>query len=194
MILWKRALTVGLFWFVAASTVVADPNVSDLLTGITLRHKWTGTCEADGCKFRSDYKPPFPFDYTKTEAILMVSVDSLRKPTTLHAVLKREVAGIRADEAIADYLEEDHEDAVEDGIATYKEKILGKTVGFIKYRAYGPIERGTTPTPFTVIHSISVTPDAVAYTHLISFFGLHEDEIRDDQQTLIRALIQKFKT
>ena len=193
MTLWRLTLVVGLLCFATASTALADVDLTGLVEGVALQHKWTGKCEATGCTFKSAYQPPFPFDYAKHEAILMVSLAPLSKPTTLNAALQKEIAGIREDEFLDEYAENDYQDAVEDRIAAFKEKILGKVIGFIKYRSRGPKDSKHTPNVFTVIHSVEVTPSTVAYTHLLTFFAAHQDEVRADQQTLIRALIKKIK-
>ena len=47
--------------------------------------------------------------------------------------------------------------------------------------------------PFTTIHGIVPAGNYVAYVHLMTFFGGHQDEVCADQITLLGELVKKLK-
>jgi len=181
----------GMVCLALTTVAMADADLSGLLDGVALQHKWNGKCEADHCKFASAYAPPFPFNYSKIESYLSVNVTPLSKRTTLNAVMHGEIEAIRDEQLVVDYMEDDHRDAVDRNIAAFKEKISGRTIGFIKYRSTGFKDRQT-PLPISVTLSYEVTPEAIYCTHLVTFFAAHWDETNADQLALIRAMIAKF--
>lgn len=107
---------------------------------------------------------------------------------SLSETVKSEVQEIRNELQIGDYLEEDGYNPV-DGIATYVEEINGTKVGFIKYRAVGVV--GKAPVmPRTTIHAIFIKKDRVFFVHSIVLFAGHQEEVRADQITIIKGLIE----
>lgn len=164
-------------------SLVAAINVKATLVPVKLKHKWQVQCNETMCGYKSRFKPPAPFP-GKNEAVMTVEVMPL-KHNNLDALLKSEVAGIRKSLEIDEGrgAAESDDRPTQKGIAVWKEKIEGKEVGFIRYRAHA-----NGPFFVTTIHGILLGADQECYVTLMTFYAGHQDETRADQQAILQAL------
>lgn len=179
----KRIIVV--IFFLAASTqvAVATTDVKSVLSKLPLQHKWQVQCNETMCDYKSTFKPPVPFP-GKNEAVMTVEVMPL-KHKNLDALLKSEVAGIRKSLEIDEgsgATESDNK-PTQKGIAVWKDKIEGKEVGFIRYRAHA-----SGPFFVTTIHGILLGTDQECYVTLMTFYAGHQDETRADQISILKTL------
>ena len=175
---WLLLLTVSL----AAPSSPQDEN--------NLLHDWKEVHEDGEIRLISNHPAPFPFSTKgEPEATLTISSEAVSpERKTLSKIIKSEVADIRKEIQIAEYMEEDGHKPNKD-IVTFYEVIEGVKVGFIKYRGAGVVG-GATALPRTAIHGIFIKGDTVYFVHLIALFAGHQNEIRDDQLHVIRSLIK----
>lgn len=156
-------------------------NVKSVLAKVRLQHKWQSQCNETMCAYKSAFKPPAPF-LGKNEAVMTVEVMPL-KHKSLDALLKAEVAAIRKGLEIDEGATEDDGKPAQKGVAVWKEKIEGKEVGFIRYRAHA-----SGPFFVTSIHGIILGADEECYVTLTTLYAGHQDETRADLSAILKVL------
>ncbi len=186
-----KVYTVLVLHLLSITHCFADVDLTKLLSNVELKHQWNATCEKDKCNFISSHESPYPFsENSPVEAVLGVEVFPKETNNTLEEILNSELNAIKNQNLINDYLEEDRP-APNNNIAVFTETINTKKVGFIKYRTSGSPEHPSVM-PITVIHGIFLDSNQIVMVHLITFFGGHQEEIREDQHTLLNKLTQTF--
>lgn len=184
----KRILLAVMMLSVPA-VVFGAADLEALLAKVRLQHKWQVTCEADTCKYESRYKPPVPFQW-RNEAVMSVTAASHNRGSDLDKVIKGEVASIRKSATVIEYLDEDGR-TPNQNIATWKENLGGREVGFIKYR--GRHEKFPMPNTYTAIHGIVLGSDRDFYVHLLSLYAGHYDQVIQDHLSILKTLAASTK-
>lgn len=178
-----NTIVLALLIMLFPASLPAATNVKATVAPVKLQHKWQVQCNETMCGYKSSFKPPAPFP-GKNEAVMTVEVMPL-KHKNLDALLKSEVAGIRKSLEVDEgrgAAESDNR-PTQKGIAVWKEKIAGKEVGFIRYRAHA-----SGPFFVTTIHGILLGADQECYVTLMTFYAGHQDETRADQHAILQAL------
>jgi hypothetical protein len=159
--------------------------------GGKLLHDWKQERSNSEIRLTSTHPAPIPFSTTgEPEATLTITATKRSADSAaLTERMKSEVARIRKNMRIAEYLEKDGHKPERD-IATFYEEVNGKQVGFIKYRTAGAAGRPAA-TPRTVIEALCSNDAFVYSVELIVLYSGHQDEVRADQITLIKGLVGK---
>ena len=166
------------------AAMAASTDAASILGSASLSHKWNkGECGSQSCSLLSSYTPPPPFVATyPKEARLALEIEKAKPDQDLPALLDAEIADIKENLTLADYLEDDGHTA-QYGIASWID-VSGKyPVAYMKYRAQPP-----KATAFTVIQAFTIIEGNIYYVHLLTFYGGHQKEVRADQQTVLKAL------
>lgn len=178
-----KRIIVSVLFLTFSTVTFGATDLKSALAKLPLQHKWQVQCNETMCGYKSTFKPPAPFP-GKNEAVMTAEVMPL-KHKNLDALLKSEVTGIRksleVDES-AGAAESDNK-PTQKGIAVWKEKLEGKEVGFIRYRAHA-----NGPFFVTTIHGIILGADQEYYVTLMTFYAGHQDETRADQISILKTL------
>lgn len=174
-------IVLALLIMLSPASLVAATHVKATMAPVKLQHKWQSQCNETMCAYKSTFKPPAPFP-GKNEAVMTVELMPL-KHHNLDALLKSEVAAIRKGLEVDEGATEDDGKPTQKGIAVWKEKIEGKEVGFIRYRAHA-----SGPFFITSIHGIILGADEECYVTLTTLYAGHQEETRADQAAILEAL------
>jgi hypothetical protein len=152
----------------------------------TLVHDWRQEVRGDEIIFISKHSVPFPFPYAGgPEATLAMQAAKIKGGITLSKVVRDEIDAIRKG---AEIDELDGGWGRKGGIASYVERIDRHDVAFIEYRTFGV--KGRPPgSPRSVRHAIVIKNGQVYFVHLVVMFANHQEEVRGDQRSLIRKII-----
>lgn len=168
----------------SSSAALGAPKADD-----SLAHDWRQETRDGEVRFTSNHPAPPPFSETgEPEATMAMDASGNPDKLPLSAILKNEIADIRDGIELGEYVEQDSHKA-DKGIVSYIEKIDGHPVAFIKYRAIG-VKKSPRVQPRSVSHAIMVKDDMIYYVHLIILYAGHQDEVREDQMRLIKAILR----
>ncbi len=158
------------------------------------KHAWVqGPRDHGVFQMTSSYTVPIPAsDRRIPEAVLGVKSRENTGKLTLNTIVEREIAAIRDNNALADYLEHDGH-APRAGVVSYVEKMHGVPVAFIKYRATGD-KHSTLPPSLTLgaTRALLLKDGMVVSVDLFTMGTLalnHQQDVRADQIALIREIL-----
>lgn len=171
---------------VASTVAFAAADLQTSLGKVPLKHKWLKECSLTHCTYKSSYKPPVPFT-GKYEA--MLSVDVYRRgKRSMDEILNSEVSEIRKKFEIDEQMKDDDGKPTQKGIATWKENLNGKEIGYIRYRVHA-----SGPQFASITHAIILDSEHEYNVSLYVFFAKHEDEVKSDQLAILKALASAGK-
>ena len=142
-------------------------------------------------QFTSKRKAPVPFSTTgEPQAIMIIGASAIDNSTNndLNKIVKDEIDGIRKDISIDEYLEEDYK--ANDNIVSYIDKINNVKIAVIKYRTNG-LKSGQRTMTRSTRQILFIHNDKLWISSLIVLFGEDQDNMRSDQMTFIKAIIDK---
>jgi antitoxin component YwqK of YwqJK toxin-antitoxin module len=185
MIIMKRLKVLGIFILMTIGLYAQN---------IDFKHEWEMKYLEDGTiQFTSKRKAPIPFSTTgEPQALLYYSATKLdpKSGIDLHQIVKDEIEGIRNSINIDEYLENDYKPV--DGIVTRFEKLDNVEIAIIKYRTNGKKE-GERTMPRSVKHVLFVKDNLYYNSTLIVLFAEDQDNIRKDQMTFVKDIINHKK-
>jgi hypothetical protein len=155
------------------------------------KHDWDMKYLEHDIQFTSRKKAPVPFSTTgEPQAIMFIGASVLNNPTKydLKKIVKDEIKGIRKDISIDEYLEDDYK--AKDDIVSYVDTFNNVQIAVIKYRTNGAKE-GQKTMPRSVRQILFVHNDKLYISSLIVLFGEDQDNMRSDQMTFIKAILDR---
>jgi hypothetical protein len=158
---------------------------------VNFKHDWDMKYLEHDIQFTSKKKAPVPFSTTgEPQAIMFVGASALDKSTNndLNKIVADEIEGIRKDLSIDEYLEDDYK--AKNNIVWYFEKIDNVQLAVIKYRTNG-VKGGQITMPRSSRQILFIQNDKLWISSLIVLFAEDEEDMRSDQMTFIKAIIEK---
>ena len=157
---------------------------------VNFKHDWDIKYLDHDIQLTSKKKAPVPFSTTgEPQAIMFIGASNLDKSATnsLSQVVSDEVAGIRQDLVIDEYLENDYK--AKDNIVTYFDKIDNVQIAVIKYRTTG--EKGKQRTmPRSTRQILFIHNGRLYISSLIVLYGEDQINMRSDQMTFIKSILK----
>ncbi len=153
------------------------------------RHDWDMKYLEHDIQFTSKKKAPPPFSTSGEPQAIMYVGASILDPSAkkdLNMIVKEEIEGIRKSLSIDEYLENDYKS--EDNIVSYTEKIANFQLAVIKYRTNGKKE-GPRTMPRSVRQILFIYKDRLWISSLIVLFAEDQDNMRNDQMTFIKRVL-----
>jgi len=187
----KRTLFVILIGLLFSCNSTAQKDNSS--QGSDFKHDWEVEEVENAVMFKSTKQAPIPFSYTgEPQAIMIVSAFKLdaKSEKKLKKVVKNEIIKIRKDLRIVDYLEEDY--SAKDNIVSYFDKFQNTKIAVIKYRTNGEMQ-GEEVEIRSVRHILFIVNDKLYISTLMVLYAEYQDDMRSDQMTFIKAIIDKSK-
>ena len=158
---------------------------------VNFKHDWDMKYLEHDIQFTSKKKAPVPFSTTgEPQALMIVGAFALDKSTKndLSKIVADEIEGIRKELSIDEYLEDDYK--AKDNIVSYFEKVYNVQIAVIKYRTNG-VKGGQRTMPRSTRQILFIHNDKLWISTLIVLFAEDQDNMRSDQMTFIKAIIEK---
>jgi len=158
------------------------------------KHDWNIEYLEHEILFTSKKEAPMPFSQTgEPQATISFAAFELdaKSEKKLQKIVEEEVIGIRNEVRIVEYLEEDY--PVKENIAVYFEKYKNTQLAVIKYRTNGVIQDAQTVSTRSVKQILFVFNNKLYISTLIVLYAEYQDDMRNDQMTFIKAIIDKSK-
>jgi hypothetical protein len=157
---------------------------------VNFKHDWGIKYLDHDIQLTSKKKAPVPFS-TKGEpqAIMFIGASNLDKSATnnLSQIVSDEIAGIRQDLVIDEYLENDYK--AKNNIVLYFDKIDNVQIAVIKYRTIG--EKGKPRSqPRSTRQILFIHNDKLYISSLIVLYGEDQNNMRSDQMTFIKSILK----
>jgi len=158
------------------------------------KHDWNIEYLEHEILFTSKKTTPMPFSQTdEPQATMYFAAFELdaKSEKKLQKIVEEEIIGIRKEIRIAEYLEEDHR--AKENIAVYFEKYKKTQLAVIKYRTNGEIQGDKTVSTRSIKQILFIFNNKLYISTLIVLYAEYQDDIRCDQMTFIKAIIDKSK-
>ena len=158
---------------------------------VNFKHDWDMKYLEHDIQFTSKKKAPVPFSTTgEPQALMIVGASVLDNSTKndLNKTVTDEIDGIRQQLSIDEYLEDDFK--AKDNIVSYFDKISNVQIAVIKYRTNG-VKGGRRTMPRNARQILFIHNNKLWISSLIVLFGEDQDNMRSDQMTFIKAIIDK---
>jgi hypothetical protein len=157
---------------------------------VNFKHDWDIKYLDHDIQLTSKKKAPVPFSTTgEPQAIMFIGASILDKSATnnLNQIVSDEIAGIRQDLVIDEYLENDYK--AKDNIVLYFDKVDNVQIAVIKYRTIG--EKGKPRTqPRSTRQILFIHNDKLYISSLIVLYGEDQNNMRSDQMTFIKSILK----
>jgi len=160
---------------------------------VVYKHSWDIQYLDYGILFKSKSPAPFPFsEVGEPQAVMIVSADKLdsKSQGNFEQIVKDEVAGIRSDLIITDYLDNDYKSV--NNIVTYYSKVGNYRVAVIKYRTFGT-KGQKQAMPRSARQILFVKDNKLWISTLLILYAGDQINIFKDQMTFIEGVINPKK-
>ena len=160
---------------------------------VVFKHNWDIQYLDYGIQFKSKSPAPFPFsEVGEPQAVMIVSTDALNSKSqgNLDQIVKDEVAGIRRDLIITDYLDNDYKPVK--NVVTYYSKIGNYRIAVIKYRTFGSKDKKQAM-PRSARQILFVKDNKLWTSTLLILYAVDQINIIKDQMTFIEGVLNPKK-
>lgn len=158
---------------------------------VNFKHDWDMKYLEHDIQFTSKKKAPIPFSTTgEPQALMIVGASLLDKSSEndLSKIVAVEIDEIRKELSIDEYLEDDYK--AKDNIVLYFDKIDNTPIAVIKYRTNG-VKGGQRTMPRSTRQILFIHNDKLWISSLIVLFAEDQDNMRSDQMTFVKAILEK---
>jgi len=158
---------------------------------VNFKHDWDMQYLEHYIQFTSKKKAPVLFSTTgEPQALMIVGASALDKSlkNDLSKIVAGEIEEIRKELIIDEYLEDDYK--AKDNIVSYFDKVDNVQIAVIKYRTNGA-KNGQRDMSKNTRQILFIHNDKLWISTLIILFAEDQDNMRSDQITFIKAIIQK---
>jgi hypothetical protein len=158
---------------------------------VNFKHDWDMKYLEHDIQFTSKKKAPVPFSTTgESQALMIIGASVLDnfKKNDLNKIVADEIDGIRKELSIDEYLEDDYK--AKDNIVSYLDKFNNAQIAVIKYRTNG-VKGGQRTMPRSTRQILFIHNDKLWISSLIVLFGEDQDNLRSDQMTFIKAILDR---
>jgi len=155
------------------------------------KHDWDIKYLEHDIQFTSKKKAPVPFSTTgEPQALIIVGASALDKSTKndLKKIVDREIEDIKKKLSIDEYLEDDYK--AEDNFVLYFDKVDNVPIAVIKYRTNG-LKGGQRIMTRSTRQILFIHNDKLWISSLIVLFAEDQVNMRSDQMTFIKAILEK---
>ena len=158
------------------------------------KHEWYVERNKNEVIFKSAKPAPIPFSMTgEPQAIMYFAafeLDALSEKD-LQKIVEKEVLEIKNTIRIIEYFEEDY--PAKENIVVYFEKYKNTQLAVIKFRTNGEIEDNQIGATTSIRHILFVVNDKFYISTLTVLYAEYQDDIRSDQMTFIKTIIDRNK-